>query len=37
MDQEEAAVNNLKKITDEYPQSFYSYEARRLLSELEGD
>lgn len=37
MDQEEAAINNLKKITDEYPQSFYSYEARRLLSELEGD
>jgi predicted negative regulator of RcsB-dependent stress response len=37
MDQEEAAVNNLKKITDEYPQSFYSYEARRLLNELEGD
>ncbi|NIM17188.1 MAG: tetratricopeptide repeat protein [Candidatus Aminicenantes bacterium] len=37
MDQEEAAINNLKKITDEYPQSFYSYEARNLLNELEGD
>lgn len=37
MDQKEAAINNLKKITDEYPQTFYSYEARRLLSELEGD
>jgi len=37
MDQGEAAVNNLKKIIDEYPQSFYSYEARNLLKELEGD
>jgi predicted negative regulator of RcsB-dependent stress response len=36
MDQGEAAINNLNKIIDDYPQSFYSYEARRLLTELEG-
>jgi predicted negative regulator of RcsB-dependent stress response len=37
MDQGEAAINNLKKIIDEYPQSYYSYEARNLLNELGGD
>ncbi len=35
--QTETAVTNLNKIIDEYPQSYYSYEARSLLTELEKE
>jgi len=33
--QNETAVTNLNKLIDEYPQSYYSYEARNLIKELE--
>lgn len=33
--QKDAAITNLNKIVEEYPQSYYSYEARTLKTELE--
>jgi predicted negative regulator of RcsB-dependent stress response len=33
--QNDAAIDNLNKIIDEYAQSYYSYEARNLLTRLE--
>lgn len=33
--QKDAALTNLDKIMEEYPQSYYSYEARTLKGELE--
>lgn len=34
-EQFETAVANLKKITNDYPQSFYRHDAQELLSEIE--
>jgi hypothetical protein len=35
MNQKETAVTNLKKLTEDYPRSMFSYEARILLKKLE--
>lgn len=35
--QNETAVTNLNKLVDDYPQSYYSYEAKALLSKLGKD
>lgn len=33
--QKETAITNLKKLTEDYPRSMYSYEARTLLSQID--
>jgi len=33
--QKDTAATNLKKLTEEYPRSMYSYEARTLLNDIE--